>query len=125
MVKETIPTVVLGGSGYVAAEVLRILMDHPHFRIETVVSGSHCGSRIDAVFPHLTGPAGDRKFEGIETALPLIQGKRQVAVFSAMPHGETAPILRQLLGSGTEAKVVDMSADFRFSSPEEYAALYG
>lgn len=125
MVKKTIPTVVLGGSGYVAGEILRILMNHPHFRIDSVVSSSHCGSRIDDIFPHLTGPAGDLVFEPTEEALPLIQGKRQVAVFSALPHGETAPILQRLLGSGTEAKVVDMSADFRYRSSEAYQAVYG
>lgn len=125
MAKKTIPTIVLGGSGYVAAEVLRLLLDHPHYRIETVVSNSSEGTRIDEVFPHLTGPASDLKFEGLDAALPLVEGKRQLAIFSAMPHGETAPVLARLLKPDTAAKVVDMSADFRFADPAHYQAVYG
>ncbi len=125
MHKKTIPTVVLGGSGYVAAEVLRLLIDHPYFRIQSVVSSSNHGTRIDAVFPHLTGPIEDLTFEEFNAAVPLLQGRRQVAVFSAMPHGETAPVFKELFSGETAARVVDMSADFRFKTPENYRRIYG
>jgi N-acetyl-gamma-glutamyl-phosphate reductase common form len=125
MLNKTIPTIVLGGSGYVAAEILGLLFNHPKFRIETVVSSTNEGVRVDEVFPHLTGVAEDLTFHSIESAKPRLGGKRQVAVFSAMPHGETAHVLAELLSEDSAAKVVDVSADFRHSDPAEYARIYG
>lgn len=125
MPKKNIPTIVLGGSGYVAAEILGLLLNHPSFRVESLVSTSNHGTRIDEVFPHLTGAAGDLALAEISSAETWLKGNRQVAVFSAMPHGETASVFQQLFGSGTAAKVVDVSADFRFSDPEQYQAIYG
>ena len=92
MPNKSIPTVVLGGSGYVAAEILGLLFNHPSFRVESIISSSQSGSRVDEVFPHLAGVAEDFTFSPIESAHGRLAGKRQVAVFSAMPHGETAPI---------------------------------
>lgn len=125
MHKKSIPTVVLGGSGYVAAEILGLLLDHPSFRIESVVSTSNHGTRIDEVFPHLTGAAGDLAFGELESVKPLLNGKRQVAVFSAMPHGQTASAFAELFTKDSQAKLVDVSADFRFSDAEQYADIYG
>lgn len=125
MHKKSIPTVVLGGSGYVAAEILGLLLDHPSFRIESVVSTSNYGARIDELFPHLTGAGGNLAFGELESVKPLLNGKRQVAVFSAMPHGETAKAFTELFTKDSQAKVVDVSADFRYSYPAQYAAVYG
>lgn len=125
MLNKSIPTVVLGGSGYVAAEALGLLFTHPTFRVESVVSSNNAGVRIDDVFPHLTGVVGDTEFATIESAKPRLVGKRQVAVFSAMPHGETAGIFADLFAEETAAKVVDVSADFRHRDPETFAAIYG
>lgn len=125
MPKKSIPAVVLGGSGYVAAEMLGQLFNHPSFFVETVVSSSNEGVRVDEVFPHLTGVAEDLTFGSIESARSRIQGRRQVAVFSAMPHGETAGILADLLQGESAAKVVDVSADFRHADPELYQLIYG
>ncbi|MBL8047481.1 MAG: N-acetyl-gamma-glutamyl-phosphate reductase [Chthonomonas sp.] len=125
MLNKSIPTIVLGGSGYVAAECLGLLLNHPYFRIESVVSTSQVGTRIDEVFPHLTGVAEDLTFTDLESAKPRLAGKRQVALFSAMPHGETARVLEELLAGGTSARVVDISADFRTSDAAEYEQIYG
>ena len=124
MQNKTIPAIVLGGSGYVAAEILGLLFNHPSFFVETIISASNSGLRVDETFPHLTGAAGDHTFQTIESAMPRLQGKRQLAVFSAMPHGETAAIFGKLFGQDTSAHVVDVSADFRHSA-ETYAKVYG
>lgn len=125
MHKKTIPTTVLGGSGYVASEIIGLLLNHSAFRLDAVVSSTHAGSRIDAVFPHLTGAAGDLEFSSLDEARPWLDGKRQVAVFSALPHGATASALDGLLKSAEAARVVDVSADFRFRNPDQYAEVYG
>ncbi|MBL8088004.1 MAG: N-acetyl-gamma-glutamyl-phosphate reductase [Chthonomonas sp.] len=126
MLSKTIPTLVLGGSGYVAAEVMRLLLGHPNFRIEAVISTTHADQRVDEQFPHLAGAARDLAFSDLSVAKELIASKRQLAVFSALPHGETAAALDDLLkGSGDAVRVVDMSADFRYPGADQYEAIYG
>ena len=121
-----IPTIVLGGTGYVAAEIIGLLFNHPSFRIEAVVSSSQAGTRVDEVFPHLTGPAGDIAFKSLDEISDLLASKRQTAIFSALPHGETAGFIQNLLNqSNTSANIVDVSADFRYRTSDEYQAVYG
>jgi N-acetyl-gamma-glutamyl-phosphate reductase common form len=123
---KTIPSLILGGSGYVAAEIIRLVVGHPLFRLDGVVSSTYHGQRVDSVFPHLTGAIGDAAFITPDEGKQLIADKRQIAIFSAMPHGETAAVLANILsGAGEAAKVVDMSADFRFSDPKQFEAIYG
>lgn len=125
MPNKSIPTVVLGGSGYVAAEILGLLFNHPSFRVESIISSSHGGSRVDEIFPHLAGVAEDFTFSPIESAQARLAGKRQVAVFSAMPHGETAPVFADLFSGPCAARVVDVSADFRQPEVADFKQIYG
>jgi N-acetyl-gamma-glutamyl-phosphate reductase common form len=121
-----IPTIVLGGTGYVAAEIIGLLFNHPSFRIEAVVSSSQAGTRIDEIFPHLTGPAYELQFKSLGEISHLLSSKRQTAIFSALPHGETAGFIQKLLAeSQTTANIVDVSADFRYRTSEAYEAVYG
>lgn len=121
-----IPAAVLGGTGYVAAEMIGHLINHPSFRLDALISTSQAGSRVDEVFPHLTGPAGDLCFKAWEDADALFQSRRKVAVFSALPHGDAAALLDGLLArSAADVTVVDVSADFRFRTSDAYAAVYG
>ncbi|MBS1722168.1 MAG: N-acetyl-gamma-glutamyl-phosphate reductase [Armatimonadetes bacterium] len=126
MQSKTIPTVVLGGSGYVSAELVRLLLGHPAFRLEHVVSASHVGQRLDEVFPHLAGACGDLKFTAMEEAQTQLATKKQAAVFSAMQHGASAAALQELLcAASPSVKAVDVSADFRLKDPAEFKSVYG
>lgn len=126
MRSPTIPTLVLGGSGYVSAELIRLLAGHPSFRLDCVVSSSHAGERIETVFPHFAGALGDLAFSGMEEAKQWIDSKRRVALFSALPHGEAASLSELLAASSAaEVSIVDMSADFRLSDPEAFSTVYG
>ena len=103
---------VLGGSGYVAAEAVRLLLGHPQFELGWVVSSSSSGARIDEVFPHLTGAAGDRLFVDEQAFLAHADGP--VAVVSALPHGVSGETLRRIfsmLPAGSRA--FDLSSDLR------------
>ncbi len=126
MPSEKIPAVILGGTGYVAGELIRLLLTHPNFELSSVVSQSAAGQRISSVFPHLTGMAGDRMFEDSETALAWPGKNDSVALFSAMPHGESAQVIAQWLDRGISGlRVVDLSADFRFSDVARFEEIYG
>lgn len=125
-----IPAVVLGGSGYVAGELLRLLSAHPAFRLAAVISGSRAGTQVTDRFPHLRGTALDGVPFTDEGALPeLARSHPRLAVFSALPHGEAASrldaLLRETEQAGCLARVVDLSADFRHRDPARYAAIYG
>ncbi len=212
-----IPAVVLGGSGYVAGELLRLLAGHPSIRPAAVFSESQAGEPIEAAFPHLAGCYGGLAFSGrgelprvfadiagemadgvaeaptaavssasrLPTAATSLASRLStaavssasrpptaatssasrlstvaafsaewlppeaafsaarcppeaastaarlpiVAAFSAAPHGASAPLVGELMAAaeaaGVALRVVDLSADFRFSSADDYARVYG
>jgi N-acetyl-gamma-glutamyl-phosphate reductase common form len=122
-----IPVVVLGGSGYVAGELLRLLAGHPHLRPAAILSESQAGEAVESAFPHLTGCFPGLKFSGRDGLFDGLEG--QVAVFCAAPHGAAAALLDEVLaeaeGKGLEVHAVDLSADFRFADAAEYERVYG
>ena len=122
-----IPSLVVGGTGYVAGELLRLLAAHPFFAPVHAVSESQPGSGIAAAFPHLAPAYGAQSFVGIEEALDLAARLPRSAIFAAAPHGASAALIGRLLEAtrGREARIVDLSADHRFRTPEAYAAVYG
>ncbi len=132
-----IPAVVLGGSGYVSGELLRLLAAHPSLQLQTALSASHAGEPVAALFPHLASALGELRFtarDRPEVLAALLdgfrrQGANQVAIFSAAPHGASAAQIDQLLlaaeEAALEARLVDLSADFRSPSQREYEAIYG
>ena len=48
-----LPTIVLGGTGYVSGELLRLIAGHPQLELRAVLSDSHPGEGIAKFFPHL------------------------------------------------------------------------
>jgi N-acetyl-gamma-glutamylphosphate reductase len=151
-VPATVPTVILGASGYVGGELLRLLAFHPVLRLAGAVSGSHAGAPIASVFPHLLAAYPSTRFvEGgrpgdlldlggalgptsgaagsLPTAAAGAASPAPLAVFSALPHGHAATALDALLSAaearGRELLVVDLAADFRLADPDLYARIYG
>lgn len=126
----SIPVLVLGGSGYVAGELLRLLAHHPVLRVSAVASSAHAGARILDAFPHLAGSyPEDMCFEDFARTRARLQEPGPFAIFAATPHGSTAALLDDLLAAaekaGARIHAVDLSADFRFRDPARYAAVYG
>jgi N-acetyl-gamma-glutamyl-phosphate reductase common form len=126
-----VPALLLGGSGYVAGELLRLLAAHPALRPAAILSESQAGQAVEAIFPHLAGCYPGLAFadrEGLSRALrDLAPGP--VALFSAAPHGASAALVDALLSeaeaAGVEIRAVDLSADFRFPDAAAYEAVYG
>ena len=124
-----INAVVIGATGYVGGELLRLLSQHPDFSLCAAVSGSQAGAPIGAVFPHLAGACAGMAFakegawaEGLDTGA-------NVALFSAAPHGASAPAVSDALAAaarrGFVVHVVDCSADFRYADAAKYRRIYG
>jgi len=127
-VSAAIPTVVLGGTGYVAGELLRLIAGHPRFQLAAVMSDSQPGESVGGAFPHLINAFPDTRFKSQAEVEKLLVETPSTAVFSAAPHGVSAALIDSLLKStsraGTRPRVVDISADYRFSSARAYEAVY-
>lgn len=123
------PVIILGGSGYVAGEMLRLIAGHRAFELAAVVSTSASGEPIAATFGHLRSAYPDTKFCDLETAEALLARAPHTVLLSAAPHGASAPLVMRLLGAaqaaGTQLSVADASADFRFADPLAFERVYG
>ncbi len=127
-----VPVVVLGGSGYVAGELVRLLARHPGFALAAVISGSQAGAAVEQVFPHLRGSLGEASGLAFrppeELGAAIAEAGAAVAVVSAAPHGKSAPLLDEALAAaakaGVRARAVDISADFRFPTADAWEAIY-
>ncbi len=111
---------VVGATGYVGGELLRILSQHPEVKKVRALAKDFQGMRLDHVFPHLRGQVHGT-VEGME-ALPEVAATADV-VFTALPHGLSAPVVREVLAQGK--RVIDLAADFRFPDAGLYEAWYG
>ncbi len=126
---NTRPVIVLGGSGYVAGEMLRLVAGHPALELAAAVSTSAAGEPIAGTFGHLRPAFGDTAFTDLESARRLLGNAPHFALLSAAPHGASAPLIEEFLSAaqdaGTRLTVADASADFRFSDPQMFAQVYG
>lgn len=127
---QRVDVVILGGTGYVSGESLRLLAGHPVFRVVSVASTSQAGEPVVTSFPHLRGAFDDDfAFSSVADLEKFFHGGRKVAILAATPHGKTAQLLDYTLNlaekAGALAKAVDLSADFRFADPDRYSVIYG
>lgn len=124
---RTISTIVLGGTGYVAGELLRLIAAHPNLELTAAVSESQAGETIKSVFPHLQNVFDEQSYIHRDQVGEYLQG--EVALFSAAPHGASAGMIDELLQLAEQQNcnltVVDASADFRFATNDAYESVYG
>ncbi len=123
------PVIVLGGSGYVSGEMLRLVAQHPRLELGAAVSTSQAGEPIAAAFPHLAAVFPEQRFVSLEAVAERLGDAPHWVVLSAAPHGASAEIVAGLLdtaeNAGIKLTVVDASADFRFADPEAFTKVYG
>ena len=107
---------IIGGAGYTAGELIRLLLNHPDAEIVFVNSSSNAGNKITDVHEGLYGET-DLRFT---SELPL--GDIDV-LFFCTAHGDT----RKFMESHTvpeQVKIIDLSMDYRLES-EEHDFVYG
>lgn len=110
---------IIGGSGYVGSELLRLLLMHPQAEVTMVTSRQSAGEYVFNVHPNLRGLT-QLKF----VPLDIAELQRYCdLIFTATPHGGSVNLVPKLLEIGL--KVIDMSADFRLKNPADYDAYYG
>ncbi len=108
---------ILGASGYVGGELMRLIADHPAMEVGVAFGASNAGQPVAAVHPHLALAYPDMSFAAWDAA--LLDGCD--LILAALPHGETQRLADELLAPGIP--FVDLGADFRLDSADEYRAL--
>ena len=110
---------IIGGSGYVGSELLRLLLLHPQAEVTMVTSRQSVGEYIFNVHPNLRGLT---QLKFVPQDMTELQ-KNCDLIFTATPHGGSVNLVPKLLEAGL--KVIDMSADFRLKNPADYETYYG
>ncbi|NUQ19049.1 MAG: N-acetyl-gamma-glutamyl-phosphate reductase [Sphingomonas sp.] len=114
-----IRTAILGASGYVGGELLRLMGAHPELAPAKLFGESKAGQPLSAVHPHLALLHPQAKIERFDDgSLEDID-----LIFSALPHGHSQKIAATILDKGIP--IVDLGADFRLNDAESYEQWYG
>lgn len=115
--KDKIKSGIAGAGGYTGVTLFSILLKHPSVEIEWISSEpSHDRRKLNEIFPHFIDY--EDSFLPLEDALQ----KEVDVVFTALPHSITMRYADKILESG--AKLIDLSADFRFSSSTTFEKWY-
>ncbi len=110
----------VGAAGYTGGELLRLLLRHPEVQLVGVYGEEHAGAPLRSLHPHLSNLVGERRVERPEYDRV---GSEAELVFLATPSGVAMRVVPKLLAKG--AKVVDLSADYRFEDVRVYERYYG
>jgi N-acetyl-gamma-glutamyl-phosphate reductase len=109
---------VAGASGYMGAELLRLLSVHPKITLTGVTSERLAGEPLGKAYPHLRG-ISDLRFHDLDaTWLTDVAD----VVFLALPHMESQKLMPVLRQRG--CKAIDLSADYRLHDPNDYVTWY-
>jgi N-acetyl-gamma-glutamyl-phosphate reductase len=113
-----IRTAILGASGYVGGELLRLIAAHSELTPAKLFGESKAGQALSAVHPHLAATYPDAaidKFDGVLDGIDL--------VFAALPHGHSQRAAASILDK--RIPFVDLGADFRLNDAATYERWYG
>lgn len=110
---------ILGASGYVGGELMRLIAAHPAMEVRVAFGASNAGQPVAAVHPHLALAYPGMSFAAWDAA--KLEGCD--LILAALPHGETQRLAEELIAPGIP--FVDLGADFRLDSAEEFERWYG
>ena len=113
-----IRTAILGASGYVGGELLRLIGAHPQLDAVRLFGESKAGQALGAAHPHLAAAYPNdvvEKFDGSLDGIDL--------VLAALPHGHSQRVAGTILDMGIP--FVDLGADFRLNDAGTYERWYG
>ncbi|MBX9775120.1 MAG: N-acetyl-gamma-glutamyl-phosphate reductase [Xanthobacteraceae bacterium] len=113
---------VLGASGYTGSELVRLLLRHPNAELALLTADRRAGQEMAAVFPQFA-PCVLPRLVSIDSIDWVGAGLDMI--FCALPHATTQKVIKQVFAAVPEAKVVDLSADFRLADIASYARWYG
>lgn len=109
---------IIGATGYVGMELIRLLAGHRRFELTRLVSQSYVGKRFSEIYPAFAHVV-DLPLEELD--IDRLAGDCDF-VLTALPHGVSAAVVPELLGRGV--RVLDHSGDFRYRSAQVYEQAY-
>jgi N-acetyl-gamma-glutamyl-phosphate/LysW-gamma-L-alpha-aminoadipyl-6-phosphate reductase len=112
---EKLHVSIVGGSGYVGGELLRLLLFHPYVTLKQITSASQVGKFTHMAHPNLRSVT-DLQFTHPDALEPCD------LLFLAQPHGASAHEIERF--AGLAGRLVDTSADFRLRDPATYEQWY-
>jgi len=110
---------IVGSSGYLGVELLRLCAGHPELDVVSAMAASRAGEQVATRYPSLSAAYPDLRFEPTASG-PLVGLD---VIFLALPHGESQILVPELMG--TVGAIVDLAADFRLADPSLYETWYG
>lgn len=110
---DPVRVAIVGATGYVGAELIRLLALHPHVRITGLVGRERKGDPLGGIHPHLA-----TRDLHVYDHVPA----DAEAVFLALPHGAAAARIDEFLDGGMT--VIDLGPDFRLHDPADYPRWY-
>lgn len=109
---------IIGATGYVGMELVRILCNHPSFQLTRLVSQSYVGKLFSEVYPAFAGIAdnicSDLNADELAAECDI--------VITSLPHGVSSAVVPQLLERGL--RVLDHSGDYRYRDAADYEKAY-
>jgi len=116
---ERVSVGIVGASGYGGVQLVRLLLEHPRLKLAYLGGESTAGQDFSTQYPHLFH-AVQQQIEPID--LDKIAERCEV-VFLSLPNGLAMKMAPVLIEKG--CKVLDLSADYRFSDLNVYKQWYG
>ncbi len=110
---------IIGASGFVGGELLRLLINHSQVELTIATSRTYEGQFLSKIHPNLKGFT-DLKFSSFDSSKILDNCD---FIFTAAPHGSSFEFMNQLANTGV--KIIDMSADYRLDNSLSYDKWYG
>ena len=108
---ENIKVGIIGGAGYTAGELIRLLISHPEAEIDFVFSTSNAGNQISKVHQDLVGSL-DKAFT--DTVNPNVD-----VLFLCLGHGNSVKFLEANTFS-EHTKIIDLGNDFRLEADKVF-----
>jgi N-acetyl-gamma-glutamyl-phosphate reductase len=110
---------IIGASGYTGAELLRLVAQHPDYKLVAATGDSMAGTRAADLYPSLEVAYPDLVFSAFD--LSAVEGLD--LVFLGLPHEASMELAPSLVGS--VGCVVDLSAAYRLRDSSAYPTYYG
>ena len=110
---------ILGASGYVSCELIRILSNHPKIIIQQLIANSEAGKDIAEIHPHLSRVTLPKMIDLHQAKFDKID-----VIFSCLPHSLGQEIIAKIITKYPNKTIIDLSADFRFNDTKEYEKYY-
>ncbi|MDM8543378.1 N-acetyl-gamma-glutamyl-phosphate reductase [Desulfococcaceae bacterium HSG9] len=109
---------IIGATGYAGAELVRLLAGHPDICLTVLTSRQYAGVKFDKVYPSMAGML-DLTCEVLDIEKVC---KKADLFFLALPHKIPMELAPQFIAKGK--RIIDLSADFRFSDVKRYESCY-